>query len=275
MGGVNVRMSTGQGPSTAKSRGFAISYEDAGAGFPVVLIPGFMQSAADYREAGYVDRLAATHRVLVVDPLGHGQSDKPHDADAYRAPDVAADVIAAMNAAGLERAALWGYSRGAWLACMAAIEFPERLTALILGGGGLTQPPPTEMPPWVEPLSRGDWAEYWELFPIPHDAEVKRHFELNDPKALAAERIGRIESAYVFDLGRVSAPALVYCGGEDDPDEAVPTAQALRTELRVVEGCDHFGAFKAVDSVVPLVVAFLKEVAAADGRIPANRSARP
>ena len=114
----------------------------------MVLLPGFMQSAADYRQAGYVDRLAGTQRVLIVDPLGHGQSDKPHETAAYRAPDVAADVIAVLDAAGIERAALWGYSRGAWLACMAAIEFHERLTALILGGAGLTQPPPTDLPPW-------------------------------------------------------------------------------------------------------------------------------
>lgn len=259
--GIMVKIPDGPRPCIARSRGYAISYEDAGQGSPVVLLPGFMQSAADYRQAGYVDRLAATRRVLIVDPLGHGQSDKPHEAEAYRAPDLAADVIAVMDAAGLERAALWGYSRGAWLACMTAIEFPHRLTALILGGAALSQPPATDMPPWVDPLSRGDWAGFWSLFPIPLDAEVKRHFELNDPKALAAERIGRIESAYVFDLGRVSAPALVYCGGDDGPDDAVPTAQALKTELRVVDGCDHFGAFKAVDSVMPLAVTFLKTVA--------------
>jgi pimeloyl-ACP methyl ester carboxylesterase len=99
------------------------------------------------------------------------------------------------------------------------------------------------------------------LFPIALTTETKRHFEeVNDPKALAAERVGRIESAYAFDLGRVTAPALVYCGGNDDPDDAVPTAQALKTELRVVEGCDHAEAFGAVDSVMPLAVAFLRTV---------------
>jgi pimeloyl-ACP methyl ester carboxylesterase len=247
---------------SAKSRGYAISYEDMGTGSAVLLIPGLMQSAADYRQAGYVDRLAGTRRVLVVDPLGHGQSDKPHEADAYRAPDVAADVIAVLDAAGLERATLWGYSRGAWLACMAAIGFPQRVTALILGGQGLTQPPPTEVPPWNDPLLRADWAAFWSLFPIPLTPETKRHFEeINDPRAMAAERIGRIESAYAFDLGRVSAPALVYCGGDDDPEDKVPTARALRTELRVVEGCDHFGASKALDAVMPFALAFLRTVA--------------
>ena len=177
-------------------------------------------------------------------------------------------MIAVLDAAGLETATLWGYSRGAWLACIAAIEFPRRLTGLILGGAGLTQPPLTDMPPWVDPLSRSDWAGFWSLFPIPLPTELKRHFELNDPKALTAERIGRIESAYVFDLDRVSAPALVYCGGDDDPDDAVPTAQALGTELRVVEGCDHNGAFLALDRVIPLAIAFLKTLPPAEGSTP-------
>jgi pimeloyl-ACP methyl ester carboxylesterase len=243
------------------SRGYAISYEDEGQGPPVVLLPGFMQSAADYRQVGYVNRLAATRRVLVVDPLGHGKSDKPHETEPYRAPGVAADVIAVMDAAGIERAALWGYSRGAWLACMTAIEFPERLTALILGGAELTRPRPTDIPPWVDALSRGDWAAFWPLFGMPLAPEVTLNFERNDPKAMAAASIGRIEFAYMFDLGRVSVPTLVYRGGDDDPDDAVATAQALKTELHVVEGCDHFEAFKAVDSVTPFVIPFLETAA--------------
>jgi pimeloyl-ACP methyl ester carboxylesterase len=257
-----VKIDAGPGTRIAKSRGYSISYEDVGQGSAVVLIPGLMQSAADYRVAGYVNQLAGNRRFLIVDPLGHGRSDKPHEAQGYRAPDVAADVIAVMDAAGVEKATLWGYSRGAWLACMAAIEFPNRAAALILGGEALTRPPPTEVPTWNETLARGDWAAFWSVFPIPLTHEVRRHFEdINDPRALAAERIGRVESAYAFDLGRVSAPALVYCGGDDDPGDVMPTAQALKTELHVVERCDHFGTFEEVDRVMPIVAAFLTTAA--------------
>ncbi|MBK5267049.1 MAG: hypothetical protein JJE47_06385 [Acidimicrobiia bacterium] len=85
--------------------------------------------------------------------------------------------------------------------------------------------------------------------------------DVNDPKALIAVRKGTIAPPYVFDLGRVSAPALVYCGGDDDPDEVMPTAQALHTEVHVLEGCDHVGAFMEVDSVMPFAVAFLDTAA--------------
>ena len=70
----------------AESRGYAISYADAGDGPAVVLVNGFASPAAEWRKFGYVDRLADRYRVLVVDSLGHGQSAMPHDADAYRAP---------------------------------------------------------------------------------------------------------------------------------------------------------------------------------------------
>src|SRR5664279_598120 len=89
---------------TARSRGYTISFEDAGAGPAIVLIPGWTMSAADWRDAGYVDRLATSHRVLAVDPLGNGLSDKPHDLDAYAWPAVAADVVAVIDAAGVDRA---------------------------------------------------------------------------------------------------------------------------------------------------------------------------
>lgn len=246
----------------AASRGFAISYEDEGHGSPVVLIPGFMQSAAEFQEAGYVDRLAPKWRVLSIDPLGHGKSDKPHDPEPYRSPGVASDVIAVMDAAGIESATLWGYSRGAWLAGMTAIEFPDRLTALIIGGGALTGPPPTQMPGWVEPLLRAEWAAYWSIFPIPLSPEVQARFEAaNDPKALANERIGRIESAYTFDLERISVPALIYCGEDDEPEDVVPTAEALNTEVHVVAGCDHAGAFYEMDRVMAFAIPFLEAVA--------------
>ncbi len=246
--------------NVARSRGYAINYEERGKGSTVLLVPGFMQSASDWRRSGYVERLADRWRVLVMDPLGHGWSDKPHDANSYRAPDVAADVIAVLDAAGAANTTLWGYSRGAWLTAMTTIEYPDRVAALILGGAALTGPPPTELPPWVGPMSRGDWEGVWSLYGLALDPKTKAHFQkVNDPKALAAERMARVESAYMFDLGRVSVPALVYCGADDDPEDAEPTAEALHARLQVVPG-GHAGAFMGVDAVLSVVLPFLESV---------------
>jgi pimeloyl-ACP methyl ester carboxylesterase len=246
--------------NVARSRGYAINYEDVGPGKPIVLIPGFLQSASDWRRDGYMDRLSPRWRVVVMDPLGQGKSDKPEDPTLYRSPGVTAEVITVLDAAGIEKAPLWGYSRGAWLAAMTTIEHPQRVSGLILGGASLTDPPPTELPRWVEPISRGDWDGFWEGFPIPLDAKTKAHFQkVNNPKALAAERIGRIESAYVFDLTRIKVPACVYCGADDGPEDADATVEALHTTVHVVPG-DHAGAFDGVDAVLAVVVAFLESL---------------
>src|SRR5260221_12331234 len=105
---------------TTRSRGYTISYDDAGSGPVIVLVPGGTMSAGDWLDAGYVDQLAGSHGVISVAPLGLGQSDKPHDEAAYRLPDVAADVIAVMDAATVDRAVVWGYSYGGEVAAAVA-----------------------------------------------------------------------------------------------------------------------------------------------------------
>jgi pimeloyl-ACP methyl ester carboxylesterase len=87
-----------------------------------------------------VDALSAHYRVLIANPLGHGESNKPHDIDAYRPRDAGRDLIAVMDAADVERATLWGYSRGGNLAATAAADSPGRATSLIIGGSTLRRP---------------------------------------------------------------------------------------------------------------------------------------
>ncbi len=248
---------------TVRSRGHTISYEDTGTGEPVVLIPGYTMSAADWRDCGYVDGLATARRVISVDPLGHGLSDKPRDPAAYPWPDVASDIVAAMDSAGIERAAVWGYSRGADLAGVVASNFPDRVTALILGGQDLTWVPP-EPAPWALALAEGDWLPFWDLYAMP-DEDRRYCAKVGNARALGAVHIGARSSGYAIDLSRITAPALVYCGGNDDPDEVTRTADALGVELQVLPGLDHSDAFSPVgggtgtlEAVLPLVHAHLE-----------------
>ena len=244
---------------TARSRGFAISLQDAGAGAAIVLIPGWTMSAADWRDAGYIDRLATSHRVLAVDPLGNGLSDKPHEPDAYGWPAVAADVVAVMDAAGVDRATVWGYSRGAALAGAVAAEFPDRVAALILtGGGDLTSAVPEDTPTdaMTEAMFRGDFGPLWDEYSF---SEEDRQYdqEVNDPIALGAMSI-EDERTCAVDIGRVTAPALVYVGGNDRPDEERRTSDALGVELHVLPDLDHLQALSRLDLVMPLVLGFLE-----------------
>jgi pimeloyl-ACP methyl ester carboxylesterase len=245
---------------TAQSRGYAISYEDAGTGPTVVLLPGWTMSAGDWRDAGYVDRLATSHRVLNVDPLGNGLSDKPHEAAAYRHRDVAADVVAVLVAEGISKAVVWGYSRGAYLALAMGTEFPARLAGIILAGGGdLTEEITTGSEP--EPLDvamwNGDFDALWDTFSFSQE-DRQYDAEVNDPRALGAMGLAATEFGTSADCSRVAVPALVYCGGEDRPAGNRKTADALRAEFRVLPGLDHLTSFSDVDFVMPMVLEFLE-----------------
>jgi len=245
---------------TTRSRGHTISFEDGGSGLAIVLIPGWTMSAADWRDAGYIDHFASSHRVLAVDPLGNGLSDKPHDPSAYRWPDIAIDVIAVMDAAEVGQAVVWGYSRGAWLAGMVASEFPGRVSGLILmAGGDMSEDlEPGEAPsPVDEAMSRGDFKPLWDKYSFSEEDRLY-DAEVNNPIALGAMSIAESRYGVTFHLGRVTAPALVLVGGQNRPVDGRKTADALGCDFHVLPGLDHLATFSRTDLVFPLVDGFLE-----------------
>jgi pimeloyl-ACP methyl ester carboxylesterase len=72
------------------------------------------------------------YRVVLLDLLGHGRSDKPTHASTYRIDSYAEQVIALLDHLGVEEAVLGGISLGANVSLFAATRYPERTRALIL-----------------------------------------------------------------------------------------------------------------------------------------------
>src|SRR4051812_17951565 len=91
-------------------------YEVEGAGDPLVLLHGISDSLASWYDFGYVEALAPDYQLILVDLLGHGDSDKPHDPDAYRYEAHADHVIAVLDAVGVPATHLLGYSMGGFVA---------------------------------------------------------------------------------------------------------------------------------------------------------------
>ncbi len=72
------------------------------------------------------------YRVVLLDLLGHGRSDKPTHASTYRIDSYADQVIALLDHLGAEQAVLGGISLGANVSLFAAAHHPDRVRALIL-----------------------------------------------------------------------------------------------------------------------------------------------
>lgn len=109
-------------------RGHSIYYVDRGRGEPLILIHGFGASLYSWRNV--IAPLAESHRVIAVDLIGFGFSDKP-DID-YSVPLFAEQIIHVMDRLGLARATLAGNSMGGRTAVTVAARHPERVKGLVL-----------------------------------------------------------------------------------------------------------------------------------------------
>lgn len=113
------------------SSGVRLHVETAGGtgGQAVVLLHGFPDTGALWRHQ--VPALAeAGYRVLVPDQRGYGRSDKPDDVDAYAMSQLVADVVAVLDAAGVQRAHVVGHDWGASVAWALALFVPDRVERL-------------------------------------------------------------------------------------------------------------------------------------------------
>jgi len=153
----------------AQSGGVNIAYQIIGDGpFDLVFVPGFVSHLdlqwAEPRVARFLDKLASFSRLIMFDKRGTGLSDpvvRPAPLE-----DRMDDVRAVMDAAGSERAALFGLSEGGSMSVLFAATYPERTQALILCG---TTPTGTLDPDdnpggqrWVDMIqSARAAAEHW------------------------------------------------------------------------------------------------------------------
>ena len=114
---------------------------------PVVLLHGWPQ------HGGMWDRiapeLARERRVLVPDLRGFGRSEAPPGS--YAKHEFAADVIALLDAEGIERAVIVGHDWGAWTAWLIALEHPERVERFV--GVDIKPPWRFHIPVWRFPLA--------------------------------------------------------------------------------------------------------------------------
>jgi pimeloyl-ACP methyl ester carboxylesterase len=111
--------------------GVELSYLEGGSGPPLILLPGWSQTAAMYGQS--FAALTAVARVIALDHRGHGESSKPDRG--YRVMCLSKDLFDLIRALGLERPDVVGHSTGAtviwsYLALFAA-ERPLRRQACL------------------------------------------------------------------------------------------------------------------------------------------------
>ena len=248
----------------ANSRGRRIHYREFGTGAPLVLQHGFSGSLKRWIRGGYVDELAREFRVIAIDALGHGESDKPHDPAAYRVEGQADDIVSVLDALGIDVASYWGYSMGGRIGFALAKVAPERFRALVIGGAHPYSRvlPPTDRPDGSDPAAF--IAALYKRTGIDIDIlpkETREELFANDFRALAA--VQQDWPSLEAVLPTIAVPTLLYVGGDDVYAAKMQQCAALipGATLITLPGLDHGSAFWATDQILPQAIGFLRGAA--------------
>ncbi|MPZ70542.1 MAG: alpha/beta fold hydrolase [Actinobacteria bacterium] len=255
--------------------GNRISYEATGAGPPVLFVHGYPLNSTLWDPQ--VAALRGSHRCLVPDLLGFGRSDAPADVDLYSVEAYAADLLAVMDDAGVEKATVCSLSMGGYITFALLRSAPERVDALILADtraeadsdeGRANRAAQQDLlrsegtGPVIDALVNGPLlADATRKTKPDVVARLRRVMANPAPGFLGAleAMMKRPDSART--LGRIEVPTLFIVGDEDaitpvevvrDMHETVPGSK-----LVVIPGVGHISNLEAPEAFNDAVTGFL------------------
>ena len=250
-----------RGGSRPLERGFAeaagarIAYQVEGEGPPLICCHamGWDHTLWDPHRA----TLAKTHRLITFDHRGCGDSDHPTAPDLYSAEGFAEDLEAVLDALGIERARVMGYSMGAVAAMRFAIDQPERVERLVLVSAMASRLPEAVIERArvvADMVHSAGLAETYRFYfdgPLfdgaPKGAEFDRDVAACLAKATPHGFLGCFSVAIdrpslLEELHRITAPTLIIAGQKDvhyvaDADRMA--ARISEAKVEIVKNAGH------------------------------------
>jgi len=209
-----------------ENQGVKIYWDEQGQGEPVLLIMGLAYPSQMWYRTRHL--LASRYRTLALDNRGIGRSDIPPGP--YPIVLMASDAAAVLDAAGIERAHVFGVSMGGMIAQEFALQYPKRVRSLILGctaAGGPTavraEPEAIQMLMRREKMSPEQAAEASVPFiydpataraRIDEDLAIRRPW-FPRPEGYAAQLQGILGWESYSRINQIVAPTLVIHGESD------------------------------------------------------------
>jgi pimeloyl-ACP methyl ester carboxylesterase len=269
--------------------GVNVHYKTYGQGEPTfILLHGFGASLFSWREV--TGPLSKYGTVIAYDRPAFGLTERPmqwEGENPYSQQSQVNLVIGLMDALNIEKAILIGNSAGGTISMLAALQYPERVQALILvdpavyAGGGA--------PSWVRPIlktpqmnhlgpliarqlqAQGNeflktaWHDPSKITPDIFEGYQKPLRVENWDKALWFLTVASQESGLAKRLDELTLPTLVITG---DDDRIVPTEQSLRladalpnADLHVIAQSGHLSHEEQPVAFMQAVTEFLASLA--------------
>ncbi len=264
--------------SYARNGDVHIAYQVVGTGpIDILMVPGWTSHLTlEWEEPTFVrfiERLTSFARVVRFDKRGTGLSDRPSGIPTLEQRMEDAHVV--MDAAGLERAAILGWSEGGPMAVLFAATYPGRTTALVLYG---TQARFLQAPdyPWgVDPATmdasaaelEAMWGRTVMNYLAPNGDERYKAWLLRYQQAAAspAAAVALARAAWQIDirpiLPAIHVPTLVL-SRRNDPVGPGPAGRYLAERIPgakfvELEGADHMMWLGDVDALLGEIEEFL------------------
>jgi pimeloyl-ACP methyl ester carboxylesterase len=255
-----------RGGAFVRANGIDIHYLEVGSGEPLVLLHGGIVSTSSlwrnhpFSYADHVETLAGHFRVIAPDTRGAGLTEPGEVTASFSV--LAEDVRALIDALGLERPMVGGFSEGGITATVLGITYPDAVRAIVNDAGydmfnpespslmmmrmllGGSPDATAADPDAAERFFSGspDMKHTLEVMKADHDgAQGEGYWRTYITNAFprTTQPIG-----YTFDdLGKVTAPTLVMAGDRDafcSVEEGVLTYRKLQdAELAILPSTEH------------------------------------
>jgi class 3 adenylate cyclase len=199
----------------ADNHGVHLAYHSWGEGdHDLVAVPGFISHLELFwtqpAVERYFERLGSFARVTAYDRRGTGLSDPVTVTEAPDMDTRMSDITAVMDAAGVDRAVLYGISEGVPASVLFAAAHPERVEALVLYGG-MARSTYSEDHPWL--VTEEDFTESGAEFLLPSwgqgvSVDAGAPSRVDDPEVVAF--FGRVERSAISPGMIASVAAMFY-----------------------------------------------------------------
>ncbi|MHA6690843.1 alpha/beta fold hydrolase [Devosia sp. A449] len=253
--------------ATVPVNGMEMYYEVSGTGDPLIVLHGAYMNIPTM--GAIIPKLAETHKVYALEFQGHGRTNDIDRPITY--PNLASDVAAFMDAVGVEKADIFGYSMGAAAGLRLAIDHPEKVDQLVAASVAYDisgwQPAFTAFIPNMTP----------EMFVgTPMEDEWKKLAVNPDGFRPVVEKLIALESepmAWEAEVKTLAAPMLIIAGdadvstlehnvalfrllgGGDMGDMGAPLSPS---RLAILPATSHTAVINQVDLLYGLIEPFLQ-----------------
>ena len=257
-------------------RGIEIAYEDVGSGPSVVLLHGYPFNRSMWREQ--VEELRKTHRVIVPDLRGHGETAVTPGPATMES--MALDVAVLLETLNISRATIGGLSMGGYVALAFYRLFPLRVRSLVLADtrpqADTEEAKENREKQAEKALNEGMEGIADALLPkllapetvTEQPAIVRRIREMivgTEPEGAAAALRGMaVRKDHTSFLSRIIAPTLIVVGNKDAltpvADSELMHREIGGSRLRIMEGAGHVSNLEQPEEFNRELVKFLNDV---------------